>query len=76
MITRMDEVLLDKASKIGLDELNQKILTLVRLERAVEMDMAQSMKRHELKKDLDDLKEQTSYFMERVGQEISTAVRK
>jgi hypothetical protein len=40
------------------------------------MDMAQSMKRHELKKDLDELKEQTSYFMERVGQEISTAVRK
>jgi len=40
------------------------------------MDMAQSMKRYELKKDLDELKEQTSYFMERVGQEISTAVRK
>jgi hypothetical protein len=29
----------------------------VRLERVVEMDMAQSMKRYELKKDLDELKE-------------------
>ena len=48
----------------------------MRLEKAVEMDMAQSMKRYELKKDLDELKEQTSYFMERVAQEISTAVRK
>lgn len=48
----------------------------MRLETAVEMDMAQSMKRHELRKELEDIKEQTSYFMERINQEISTAVRK
>lgn len=68
--------MLEKANKVALDETHYKVHQMVRLDQVVEMDMAQSMKRYELKKELDEVKAQTSYFMQRVSQEISTAVRK
>lgn len=76
MINRFDEILLEKANKVPVEEIQHGLLQLVRLEKVVELDMAQSMKRYELQKEVEQLKSRTEYFIQNTMQEIQTAVRK